>query len=532
MLLPSELASAKSIGEICTIEPSASETFTKIMYVIDKSGSNKSGNAPTYVPTDPDGSYRISSARDFYQKHASNPYTKWGLITFQDPGTRAVIADGTGTAIFTQDSQLITDGINSIPNGDTGGTPYFAALGLVRSAILKDQLQSPSERSMYIVIFLSDGEPTDGATNDQSLQTEIQTLTSLGQVTLHTVYYGPQSATASGRMLRMAQWGGGNFLDTNVDGRIPLDGLIGFKTGEPWVIKKFNVTNINAAPCDDGTMDTDSDGDGLCDKDEIKYNTEFLNDPVRAAKMNGRRFDPLNRNSFSPYVSDAFFYQHIVFDQTIPSDCTMNDLDDTDSDLVNNCEERLLVSNSPVGPTNRWTNTMQKDGDPKNFDSDGDGYLDFFEFIMTRNRSSAMDRNNVSQLFLGYRLDTIFDKHLNWRNPTSSKEYDGIFRFSRVNERGQNCYSYTQTVLPLYSTKAVSTSQVSNNWNLSHGENENVIMISFIQTPEQDPNGTGELRYFFQKMNAKKSDSVLNLNLRVEEYQSYRVPMDARVNKN
>ena len=245
--------------------------------------------------------------------------------------------------------------------------------------------------------------------------------------------------------------------------------------------------------------------------------------------MEGKTFNPTNRNSFDPYLSDAVFYKHIVFAEGVPRDCTAADLIDEDRDLANRCEERYLYSSSPSGPTEKWTSAMQRDADPLNFDSDGDGYLDFFEFMMTRNRSSGMDRNNVSQLFLGYRLDTIFNKHLNWRNPLASPAYDGMFQFKRVNESGQNCYSYNQTVLPLYAVRPVSVGQVSGISNLVHGQNENVVMISFIQTPEQDPNGAGELRYTFQRISA--SSNHIKLNLRIEEYQSYRVPLDARVNQ-
>jgi hypothetical protein len=64
--------------------------------------------------------------------------------------------------------------------------------------------------------------------------------------------------------------------------------------------------------------------------------------------------------------------------------------------------------------------------------------------------------------------------------------------------------------------------------NFVHAADENVVMISFIQVPERDPNGAGELRYMFQKISA--SSNHIKLNLRVEEYQSYKVGTDARVN--
>lgn len=521
LLLVNELASAKSDGEICAIEPSAQDVYTKVMFVVDKSGSNGT--------TDPGATFRAGTIGSFYNLHAANQFTKWGLITFQDGGATPAILDATGTVGgFTNDMATVNAAIGTIAGGNAGATPYQAAIAATSAAITRDVAANPGERSMYVVVFISDGAPQPAVT-DQVLESDLRSLLALGDVTFNTVYYGPPNDETSSRMLRMANWGRGKFLDTNISGRILLDSLIGFRTGQPWLIKNLTVTNLNAAPCDDGTVDADSDADGLCDKDEVRYNTEFLSDPQKVARMEGKTFNPTNRNSFDPYLSDAVFYKHIVFAEGVPRDCTAADLIDEDRDLANRCEERYLYSSSPSGPTEKWTSAMQRDADPLNFDSDGDGYLDFFEFMMTRNRSSGMDRNNVSQLFLGYRLDTIFNKHLNWRNPLASPAYDGMFQFKRVNESGQNCYSYNQTVLPLYAVRPVSVGQVSGISNLVHGQNENVVMISFIQTPEQDPNGAGELRYTFQRISA--SSNHIKLNLRIEEYQSYRVPLDARVNQ-
>ncbi len=522
--LVTELASAKSDGEICAIEPTTQASYTKILFIVDKSGSNVGGGG---FFNDPTGMYRMGTIGDFHEKHKDNPFTKWGLINFQGAGATPIVLDSTGqVGGYTNDIQTFKDAIQTIAVNNNGGTPYQAAIAAAGSTVTNDVAQNTNESSKYVVVFISDGEPSP-AVSDAILELDISNLIALGDVTFHTIYYGTPNPPASSRMLRMANWGRGKFLDTNVSGRIPLDSLIGFNTGEPWLIKNFTVTNINSSPCDDGTIDSDSDADGLCDKDEVRYNTEFQSDPQKMARMEGKRFDPLNRNSFDPYVSDAVIYKYVVFSEIFPRDCTAADLVDEDRDLANKCEERYLYSSSPTGPTEKWTEAMQNDGDALNFDSDGDGYLDWFEFIMTRNKSAAMDRSNVNQLFLGQRLDTIFNKHLNWRNPLGSVAYDGAFQFRRVNEKGQNCYSYNQTVLPLYATKAVTAAKVSGNPSMVHGENENVVMISFIQAPERDPNGAGELRYTFQKISAESNH--IKLNLRVEEYQSYRVGNDARV---
>ncbi|MDX9731060.1 MAG: VWA domain-containing protein [Bdellovibrionales bacterium] len=521
-LISQPMASAKSNGEICAITPSLFESYTKVMFVVDKSGSN--------VTTDTNN-YRVNTITDFFRLHQNNAYIQWGLVVFNGTGALPYVEQG-GVAAFTSDIATMTNAINRIGmEADSGGTPYGAAVNLVQTAIQVDK-QTSGDTANYIVVFLSDGVPTDGYGVNATMEAGIRGLKALGRVSFSTVYYGPTSPAASTRLEDMARIGDGKFLDTNFSGQIPIDELLGSSNSESWVIKNFVVTNVNAAPCDDGTIDADSDGDGLCDKDEIRYNREFANHPDRLSRMRGRQFDPYNRNSFDNYLSDAIFAQHILYGERVPT-CVPGDEVDHDRDLANACEERYFSAANPSGPTANWTAAMGLDGDPYNFDSDGDGFLDWFEFVMTRNKSAALDRNNL-QLEYGnpgamLRLDTIFRRHLNWINPSSTVPYDGVFRFSHVNKDGQNCYSYSQTVLPLYYTEAVAAHQVSGNHNLVHGKDENVIMIYFIQTPKNDPNGPGELRYMFQRVSAQQNEIKLNLN--ADSYQAYRVGSEARVNK-
>lgn len=518
--LVQEIASAQSKGEICAVVPTAFNAYTKILFVVDKSGSNVTGSGGV-AATDPGAVFRTGVIRSFYDKHKANELVEWGLVVFQGSTSASYINDGGKS--FTRDEPTFTAAVDQIATAtDAGGTPYVAALTQAQTILSADKTANPGANISYIVVFLSDGVPND---TDANVFTAIDNLLVQGKVTLSTVYYGPANPGASARMQRMADAGGGKFLDTNVSGRIPIDDLIAFATAEPWIIKSFVVSNMNASPCDDGTVGSDSDADGLCDKDELRYNTEYKSDPSKWQRMGGKLFDPYNRNSFSTALSDVFYHRYILFSEAVPRDCI--ETTDDDGDLANGCEEKYFYSNTPVGPTQKWTDAMGNDGDPKNFDSDGDGYLDWFEFIMSRNKSGAMDANNITQLFLGVRLDTIYQQHRNVKNPASSSPYDGQLLYSHVNSTGQNCYSFKQTVLPLYRTGAVTLPQVGNNSNLVHGTNENVVMVYFIQTPENDPNGPGELRYSFQKVS--EASASVNLNLRVDQYRSYKVGEDARV---
>ncbi len=520
LVLNTELASAKSDGEICAVVPTTFANPTKVLFVVDKSGSN--------LTTDTN-QFRVRTISTFFQKHVQNPMVKWGVVVFSGAASEGYINNGsTQQPTFSADPTRVQAAIARIgTDPDFGATPYRSALSMARAAVTFDITANANEISSYVIVLLSDGTPTDYGTpiDEMAIDTDVQNLKTAGRVSLSTVYYGPVDPAASGRLMRMSALGGGQFLDTNIDGQIPIDSLIGFSTAEPWVIKNIVVTNMNGAPCDDGTIDADSDADSLCDKDEIRYNAEFRNDPVKMQRLGGRLFDPSNRNSFSTYLNDSLWYKFAVFGEALPLNCT--DASDPDRDLLNNCEEQYMRSSTPVGPTQRWTDAMGTDADPFNFDSDGDGYLDWFEYAMTRNKSSGLDHNNINQLYLGLRLDTIFQQHRNWRNPASSPAYDGEFKFSRVNASGQNCYTYKQTVLPLYRTAAVANSQVSGISGLEHAANENVVMVYFLQSPERDPNGPGELRYSFQRVS--QSSNQVRLNLSIDQYSSYRVGQESRV---
>jgi hypothetical protein len=221
LALMTELASAKSDGEICAIEPTIQASYTKILFVVDKSGSNVNPG------TDPNGMYRVGTISAFYDLHKTNQFTKWGLVSFQLSGATPVILDDTGlSGGFSNDPSVIMPAIQSLATGNTGGTPYQAAIATAGATITNDIARNPNQPSRYVVVFISDGEPSDGVT-DPVLQNIVTGLTDLGDITLSTVYYGPLNPTASARMLKMANWGRGKFLDTNVSGRIPLDSLIG-----------------------------------------------------------------------------------------------------------------------------------------------------------------------------------------------------------------------------------------------------------------------------------------------------------------
>lgn len=508
---------SKAVPEICALPPTVAERNTKILFLVDMSGSNKFGNFGSGTGTDPDKTFRTKLIKDFVDSHASNDQIYYGFIGFQESIARAYINDGSDQSpIFTNDVTKVYDAIqrfNTDPDGDA--TPYKAAMTLGISAIDTDrkhqnQVLGQDVQSMYSVVLLSDGVPTDydstsvpGTIDDAAIDRDVVSLIlTAGQATLSTVYYGPfanaNDQGAAGRLERMANLGKGKFSNVNTDGKVPLEQIIAFKDGDPWVMRKFFVTNLTSAPCDDGTIDVDSDADGVCDKDEIRYNTQFKSDATFAARMNGKKFDPAKRNSFGNAFNDYINYRRIVYGENIDEACQK--YTDPDGDLLNDCEEGYLRALSPSGPTSDWTTHMGSDGDNNNFDSDGDGFIDYIELIYGRSRSAALDFNSSQNLINGYRMDDILNQHLNPIKPDKAQSYEVEFRFTRVNERGQNCYSYNQKSLPLFKTLELTAGNAPGATQLAHKAGENVILIYTIQSRESDPNGTGILFTNYQKI--------------------------------
>ncbi|MCB0411659.1 MAG: hypothetical protein KDD22_03990, partial [Bdellovibrionales bacterium] len=122
---------------------------------------------------------------------------------------------------------------------DELGTPYKAAFNFIRETIKKDLLTA-DEKTQYLVAFITDGYPTDycpdpvGIPNckndfDESVMfNDLKTVlkTAKDRIQFGAVYYGPPDEKAAARLRKMADLGGGQFVDTNKDDGIKLDDVI------------------------------------------------------------------------------------------------------------------------------------------------------------------------------------------------------------------------------------------------------------------------------------------------------------------
>lgn len=176
-------------------------TPVKMIFAIDVSGSNDQ--------TDPDKSLRGGSISRFFNTYKSKPNFDWTVVSFSgESATLRVGSGGTGEMKDVMDWFMAYD--------DKGGTPYVPALEKVHDFIKNDS--SKTSDTKYLVLFLSDGKP-DPEVADDVLQDSINSIVSIspGNISFNTVYYGPHNQEHHDRLLMMAEHGGGNFLDTNVN---------------------------------------------------------------------------------------------------------------------------------------------------------------------------------------------------------------------------------------------------------------------------------------------------------------------------
>lgn len=472
-------------GYFCTRAPDIIQHYVKFLFIIDKSGSNNE--------TDPGAYRRASNIEAFYNQHQRNQFMEWGLIVFNGGKARALIGKGENSPEFSSDVGEIRSGINEIRNkNDSGQTPYGSALSLAEDAIRDDMSKDSEQRSTYMVFFVSDGLPTD-INSVVGLEERVRSLKQVasGKIYLSSAYYGRRNFEAETRLRRMAEVGEGEYI--NLAGRQNLDYndlIAGGQNRERWFLKNFVVYNLNASFCENGKIDVDSDGDGLCDQDEIRHG-----------------LNPRRRFSREGGFSD-WFVRREQLGEKLPRCMSRRD---QDLDLLTDCEEAFIENRSGVSRNPNEKNHIH--GDPLNPDTDLDGFIDGIELYVFKNKGAPMNGINVTYSHDGEREEAGLQIKQH-RNPLVSDPhqpaYDVRIEHAFENRQtGQNCYTYKQDVLPLYPTLA--TDQQGNFPSHVHRENENLIYVHFIQTPESDPLGRGVLSYSLQKLR-KGSSRGLQIN--------------------
>lgn len=556
---PQSSYSPSPTSNFCLTPPEAGTRYNKILFIVDKSGSNdydSSGTSGTGNDPQRDevNGRRTRSIVKFFDKYKDNPYYKWGFIAFgvtRSSLIQAYVNDGSdGSPIFASKTELRSAIDRHIAVKDEGCTPYLGALQMAANAIRKDMNDHPDEDSVYNVFFMSDGKPDNpsdagrcgtGIVSADPTSTSDPYLLAVDSVRqpdpskifFHTAYYANvEDATASTGLWSMAQRGKGYAVKSigSATGGWDFDGIIVGRVPEAWKAKRMqlNVFNLNSGFCDDGSLDADSDSDGICDKDEVAYNTKFK------SRINtlypGKSFSPTNRNSFDPKYNDSFVWKFAIM-PTGPglANCTISE-NDKDYDFLNTCEEIMITDRNANGPYADWE-IPGDHADPTNPDSDGDSYLDFHEFYNFRLESgfsAAVNFTNIFDFYAdGISGETILRQHRNIKRPLV-QNYNPTFTFSHINdETGEVCYSFHQDTLPVHRNTAMTDkSKLSGNDLLIHSQDENILMFYFMATPEQDPNGRGYLFHSYKKIKFDSARTGINDVLRIDyrDFRQYKVP--------
>lgn len=542
MDLPTEVLKTK--GEICLDTPQK-ERVNKILFVVDKSGSNYHDGVTPGAGNDPDDVRRADNIQAFLDENRGNPYQEYGYIVFGVETNKAQSYINKGdfdTPRFgdENDLQSAIDQHRSV--ADNGCTPYLAALQLAKRTIELDMEDNPQQDAVYNVFFMSDGFPNDAnsavqcsstvAVTDDSNDPYIKAVEDVvsilpNRIFLSAAYYtlpanDPGRAAAEG-LSHMANAGGGKFVDLQSDDKINFDEIRVGPTPESWIIKRMMVHNLNSAMCTDGIIGADSDADGVCDSDEILFNKMFAD-----RLPSGRQFDPTKRNSLHDDYSDMFSYRFDILPtgEGLPT-CRSKEADE-DMDLLNSCEELALGDVQANGPTPQWTDGIRNAGggiaSTKNPDSDGDGFLDSMEYFQFGVKSAAVNYQNIFDRYTGgVTAETLMTDYRHPMHPDRVESTDTDFRvtFSRINTQGQNCYNVALENLALFDTQALTLDGAGGLSNITHEANENVLLVYYIATQENNPNGKG---YFMHKFHRVKSHGITSKSFLFSDYELYKVP--------
>lgn len=210
-------------GPSCKDVLETTQAELRILFMSDNSGST--------ADTDPNHMYRVQTLERFLTDYGSKTNFTYNFnyfsasVSIYNPATNAFTTNASTVSAPFGNSAALSSALTLYKTrAPSGGTAYLAAFNRLKS-ILSADLEANGNKYQYVIIFMSDGEPTDisggAATITQTLMTrvnEIKTLASDVDVSLSfsTVYFGPNNSDVAKQNLKtMSTAGGGQFIDTN-----------------------------------------------------------------------------------------------------------------------------------------------------------------------------------------------------------------------------------------------------------------------------------------------------------------------------
>jgi len=197
--------------------------------MIDNSGSTNT--------TDPNHYYRVKTIQDFLANYGSHTNLTYSFGYFS--GTTSPEYDmvqnkfkSSTLNIFGNATGLSSALTKYESTSSSGNTPYSAAFAALNSEVTADE--QAGTKQDYVIVFMSDGQPTDINGNVASgiismvdqLRLSVQNNGS-SLMTVSSVYFGPENDNISiGNLQTMANEGQGQFVDTNINGTLSIHDLI------------------------------------------------------------------------------------------------------------------------------------------------------------------------------------------------------------------------------------------------------------------------------------------------------------------
>jgi len=387
-------------GKFLTESPDEIQFPVKVLFAIDCSLSMGDEVNGQIMGSDPHFE-RLEAVREFIDTYNSNENTSFEIMLWNnDVFARTRTSDGQGG--FTKDPDELNR-VLDLARNDTM-TDYLGTLTTIHTDIERDIMNmkqtSPHNliRSKYIVIFLSDGMSNvqGGIQDDNDIWQKVDDLYTMAmnndvasfqlQPFLLTGLFNDSQAAQSAKAIAettlqgMADRGNGQYRTFETAASIKFVNVVDMRLTIEYQIKYIVAYNHNTIPNVE-YIETDSDGDGLSDTDEMAEGTNLRNWDSDNDGMSDffeiRMSSP--GHAMDPLFSDS------------PCDYPVTNIwGDSDFDGMSDCEEY-------VKGTDRYIPDTDRDGIPDGIeflagsnpleiqisrDSDFDGVTDHFEIQM------------------------------------------------------------------------------------------------------------------------------------------------------
>lgn len=440
-------------GTFCTEDPETVKFPVKVWMVIDDTGSMNNND-----PNEERFNAAQALATALQDPNQADPAMFFGAMRFADR------PDGVSrltTPRFTPSAATFNAQIDAARGQANGGTPYVTALNFSVGELTADINEDPvlARRTRYVVIFLSDGNPTGADDSPQTITAATNNLMSLknqmGDLTVNTVYLGGGNAEAEMILMEMATIGQGIYKSFPAGQALDFSDFDFSSIRRNYNQRFFMISNVHAFPTVRGHQ-IDSDADGMPDFREIDLGTDLT-----------------KADTDGDGCGDLFESRYAGWDPTIPGTtnnqcvCTpAQRTTDSDLDGLTDCEEKWIGSDefSPDSDRNEDETLI---GDLV-WDSFDHRYLN--NDVLFPNDGMDYDADGVQDLA---ELRTHTDPAGN-DDARDDWAYDYVF----VDQQPENprCYDFQIDNVSIMKTEATP----------DHAAGDNEIVLYFAQSPQDN----------------------------------------------